>query len=109
MEQFLFVCHYTAQTLIRMTADIMKHPDEEVNHAIVQLNDALCTWERNTGRQSVLIIREEGGWQHRSMSGKPGIPDHETDEQLMHTVGRNDYTFFLLIAYVALIAICVAF
>ena len=92
----------------------MKHPDEEVSHAIVQLNDALCTWERNTGRQSVLIIHEEGGWQHRSMSGKPGIPDHVTDEQLMHTVGmhtvgRNDYTFFLLIAYFALIAICIAF
>jgi hypothetical protein len=64
----------------------MQHPDKEINQAIIQLNDALCTWERSTGRQSVLIIREEGGWQHRSMSGKPGIPDDVTDEQLMATV-----------------------
>ena len=49
----------------------MMHPNEDVQRALVQLNDALCTWERSTGRQSVLILREEGGWSHRSQSGKP--------------------------------------
>lgn len=63
-----------------------KHPDRDVNAALIRLNDALCMWERSTGRNSVLIIREEGGWLHRSMSGKPGIPEDVTDEQLMHTL-----------------------
>jgi hypothetical protein len=45
------------------------HPDAKVNAALIRLNDALCTWERSTGRESVLIVRETG-WQHRSMSGK---------------------------------------
>jgi len=51
-----------------------KHPDGDVTQALIRLNDALCTYERATGRQSVLIIREEGGWSHRSMSGKPDGP-----------------------------------
>lgn len=34
------------------------HPDSEVRHALVRLNDALCSWERSTGRESVLILRE---------------------------------------------------
>lgn len=48
-----------------------RHPDAEVNRALIALNDALCHWERTTGMQSVLIIREDSGWFHRSMSGKP--------------------------------------
>lgn len=63
------------------------HPDQDVNAALIRLSDALCMWERNTGRQSVLIIREEGGWQFRAMSGKPGVPDDVTDEMLRQTVG----------------------
>lgn len=63
-----------------------QHPDEDVNAALIRLNDALCMWERSTGRNSVLIIREEGGWQHRSMSGKPDVPEDVTDERLLSTV-----------------------
>ena len=48
-----------------------EHPDKDVQAAIVHLCDALCTWERNTGRQSVLILREEGGFHYRAVSGKP--------------------------------------
>jgi len=64
----------------------VEHPDREVRQALIRLNDALCTWERNTGRQSVLILREQGGFEHRSMSGKPGVPEDVTDEQLMGTL-----------------------
>ncbi len=62
------------------------HPDPEVNQALIRLNDALCTWERATGRTSVLIIREEGGWTHRSMSGKPDVPLDVGDQQLLATI-----------------------
>lgn len=44
----------------------MEHPDREVQAAIVRLNDALCKWERSTGRQSVMILREQGNFVHRS-------------------------------------------
>jgi len=64
----------------------MEHADKNIRQALIQLNDALCTWERNTGLQSVLILREQGGFQHRSMSGKPGIPHDVTDEQLMDSL-----------------------
>jgi len=59
-----------------------EHPDQDVQHAIVRLNDALCTWERSTGMESVLIIRDQGGFEHRSISGKPGVPEDVADEQL---------------------------
>lgn len=61
------------------------HPSQDVRYAIIRLNDALCTWERSTGRQSALIVREND-WCHRSMSGKPGVPDDVTDEQLLSAV-----------------------
>jgi len=64
----------------------VEHPDREVRQALIRLNDALCSWERNTCRQSVLILREQGGFEHRSMSGKPGVPEDVTDEQLMGTL-----------------------
>ena len=60
------------------------HPSEDVNAAIIRLNDALCTWERNTGRETLLILRGVG-WHHRSLSGKP-IADSITDEQLTRYV-----------------------
>ena len=64
----------------------MKHPDREVQSAIIRLNDALCTWERATGRQSVLIIREQEGFEHRSVSGKPNVPTDIPDETLFNIV-----------------------
>ena len=65
------------------------HPDFDVQQAIIRLNDALCTFERSTGRQSVLIIREEGGFAHRSMSGKPGVPEDVSDEQLLANITQS--------------------
>lgn len=37
------------------------HPDEDVRIAFRALSDALCQWERATGRDSVLIYREAAG------------------------------------------------
>lgn len=68
----------------------MEHPSDDVRQALIKLNDALCTWERATGRQSVLILREQGGFQHRSMSGKPYPTEdsylYPTDEELLNGV-----------------------
>ncbi len=61
----------------------MQHPDEEVRQAIIVLCDRLCSWERNTGIESILIIREQGGFVFRAASGKPGIPDDIPDAQLI--------------------------
>ena len=63
----------------------MEHPDTEVQKALIRLNDALCTWERNTGRESVLIIREQGGFEFRSVSGKPTTVD-VPDEDLFNVI-----------------------
>jgi len=64
----------------------MKHPDPDVQTAIVKLSDALCSYERATGRDSVLIIREQGGFEYRAVSGKPGVSDDIPDEQLFEGV-----------------------
>ena len=58
------------------------HLDKNVNRALLDLDAALCTWERSTGRESVLIIREQGGFEHRSVNGKPGVPPDVVDDQL---------------------------
>ena len=64
----------------------MEHLDSEVQKAIIRLNDALCMWERGTSRESVLIIREVGGFVHRSVSGKPGVPNDITDTELIANI-----------------------
>ncbi len=64
----------------------MEHQDPDVKLAIIRLNDALCTWERATGIESVLILREQGGFLHRSVSGKPNVPDDITDEHLIENI-----------------------
>jgi hypothetical protein len=40
-------------------------------------------FERNTGIQSALIIREESGFSFRALSGKPNIPDDVSDEDVL--------------------------
>lgn len=35
-----------------------QHMDPEVQAALTKLCDALCQWERNTGRGNILILRE---------------------------------------------------
>jgi hypothetical protein len=54
-----------------LSGQTTKEPSPEVRKAIRDLEAALREWERNTGVQSVLVIREEGGFYHRSVSGTP--------------------------------------
>lgn len=66
------------------------HPSKEVEKALIRLNDALCTYERATSRESVLILREIDGFVHRSVSGKPCYLDDVPDYQLMlNIIGHN--------------------
>ena len=67
-----------------------KHLDPHIDHLLVQLNDALCTWERSTGRQSVLILREQHGFEHRSVNGKPCVVDDVDDRTLLNMVKQGD-------------------
>lgn len=71
-----------------MTITIRPHPDKEVQAAIVRLADALCSWERETGRQSILILREVGGFCFRAASGKPEIPDDISDSMVLAQLPR---------------------
>lgn len=64
----------------------VEHPSPDVQAALVRLNDALCSWERSTGRVSILILREQGGFEHRSSSGKPNIPPDIEDDVLWQQV-----------------------
>lgn len=66
------------------------HPDDDVQQALTKLCDALCTWERATGRRSILVLREVGGFVFRADSGKPGIPDDIPDEQLLDSVRADE-------------------
>jgi len=63
----------------------MEHPDREVRAAIIRLADALCSWERETSLESILIIREQGGFFFRAASGKPDIPDDISDCFLLNS------------------------
>lgn len=53
------------------------HIDPAVEHALIQLNDELCNFERNTGRQCTLILVPHTPDEeiHLSQSGKP-LPDN---------------------------------
>ena len=48
------------------------HRDPEVDQALIRLIDALCTWERNTGRGSTLLF----------------VPDHEDEETILAVDGK---------------------
>jgi len=64
----------------------MGHPDKEVQSAIIKLSDALCMWERSTGHENILIVRESG-FCFRAVNGKPNVPDDITDEQIKKVIG----------------------
>ena len=51
-----------AVTLFEMKGEKMyDHPSDEVSKALLALDSAICSWERSTGIESVLIFRERGG------------------------------------------------
>lgn len=68
----------------------MQHPDPDIRQAIVKLCDALCSYERITGRESVLIVREQGGFEFRALSGKPSISSDIEDSNLLAMVQEVD-------------------
>lgn len=72
---------------------MQEHLSPEVQKALIRLDDALVSWERSTGRESVLILREQGGFIHRSVSGKPGPPEEVTDAQLIRDIVFFDKHF----------------
>ncbi len=55
----------------------MWHKDSKCEQALIRLNDALCTWERDTGRESTLILVPESPDEPivMSQSGKP-LPEN---------------------------------
>jgi hypothetical protein len=57
------------------------HYDTRVEDALVKLRDALCSWERATGSESVLILRERD-FVTRAVNGKPVDAPDITDEEL---------------------------
>lgn len=53
---------------------MMFHKDAEVRSALIRLLDSLCTWERNTGNGSKLILihdNESDGETIFAWDGKP--------------------------------------
>ena len=55
----------------------MWHKDPECEQALIRLNDTLCMWERETGRESTLILIPEAPDEPivMSQSGKP-LPEN---------------------------------
>ena len=60
------------------------HPDPECDHAIVRLLDALCSWERSTGRESLLVLVpvESDEQVVVAHSGKPLLVDEMSHENV---------------------------
>jgi hypothetical protein len=65
---------------------LFNHENSEVNHLLILLTDALCQWERETGRRSVLILKEQGGFKIRALDGKCNIPDDLPDELILKRI-----------------------
>lgn len=59
-----------------MSEGYMQHPDERVRQKIIELCDALCMWEENTGRESSLLIIERPDFRFWADSGK-SIPTNQ--------------------------------
>ncbi len=55
----------------------MWHKNSECEQALIKLNDALCSWERDTGRESTLILVPDSSDESivMSQSGKP-LPEN---------------------------------
>jgi hypothetical protein len=70
-----------------MEFGIPEHKSKKVQIALTRLLDELCTWERETGRRSVLILREEN-YVCRADSGKCVVPDYISDEYMINITKR---------------------
>jgi hypothetical protein len=61
---------------------IHKHPCPEVRAAAIRLLDALTSWERSTGRQNIVIIKDTVGCETRTLSAAPIPPDISDEDAL---------------------------
>jgi len=61
------------------------HKDPDVEQALIRLNDALCSWERATGRESTLLLIPHNSDEKIviSQSGKPLPLDSDLEPELM--------------------------
>lgn len=61
--------------------------DKGIDQALLNLDDAICSFERSTGIEFSLVLKDSRGFQHRSSSGKPmeGLEDI-TNEQFLHNL-----------------------
>jgi hypothetical protein len=59
-----------------------EHPDENVRSAMLHLADALCSWERSTGRHNIVIIKDSIGCEYRALDGHQSIV---SDAMLLET------------------------
>lgn len=59
------------------------HIDQQCEMALIRLNDALCTFERNTGREYTLMLipKAQDERIHMSQSGKPLPSDFDMSPQ----------------------------
>ena len=60
------------------------HPSDEVNRALIALNDAILRWERDTMRDTALIVKSDN-WHYRSLNGKP-CSDCISDDDILSCV-----------------------
>lgn len=72
----------TEQQAAKLRNLLTEHPSEEVRTATLRLLDALCSWERSTGRGNLVIIKDSIGVQYRSWSGHP-VPEDTGDHTLL--------------------------
>lgn len=59
------------------------HPSPEVRKGLLALLDALCSWERSTGRENLLIVKDSIGCEYRSISGSGDLPKHTGDHAML--------------------------
>jgi hypothetical protein len=61
-----------------------KHPDENVRKALIGLVDALCSWERSTGNEHLIIVKDtaRAGYEYRVLASSP-VPEHMGDHSLI--------------------------
>lgn len=60
------------------------HPDESVRKALLELVDALCSWERSTGNEHLIIVKDTAreGYEYRVFTSSP-VPNHTGDHALI--------------------------
>jgi len=64
------------------TKPLIEHPDPAINRCLFRLVEALCRRERNSGIESVLILRGGDGFVYRAVNGNFNTPLEVPDEHL---------------------------